>query len=153
LRLSGDPSLNFTAPSVTTSDGTVVPNASVFMTTPFIVYPDTFVAPLPGLWWNPNESGTGYSLDTNHGAVVATIYSYTLDGLPIWYLASGTIDSNNIVTATLYKYRSGQCISCAYMAPADDGNDGTVTIQFTSPTSAIMTLPGRVPFTIVPEDF
>jgi hypothetical protein len=138
---------------VITSDGTVVPNASVFMTTPFTVYSTAFIAPQTGLWWNPNESGTGYSFDTDHGVVVVTIYSYTPQGLPIWYLASGPLDSNNAVTAPMHKFANGQCISCAYIAPTENGDDGTMNVQFTSPTSATMTLPGRAPFTIVPQAF
>ena len=45
-------------------------------------------------------------------------------------------------TATLDKYTGGQCISCAYKAPALAGNDGTITITFTSPTTATVDLPG-----------
>jgi hypothetical protein len=110
-------------------------------------------APKVGLWWNPDESGTGYAFDVKHGVLVATIYSYASDGLPTWYLAFGTIDSNNTVTATLSRYANGQCISCPYMAPTENGNDGTMTIQFTSPYTATMTLPGRAPFMIQPQNF
>jgi hypothetical protein len=47
-----------------------------------------------------------------------------------------------VFTATLDKYTGGQCISCGYMAPALSGNDGTITITFTSPTTATADLPG-----------
>jgi hypothetical protein len=110
-------------------------------------------APKAGLWWNPNESGTGYALDFKHGVMVATIYSFTADGPPTWYLAFGPIDSNNTVTAALSKYADGQCISCSYSAPSANGNDGTISIQFTSPASAVVTLPGRAPFMIYPQGF
>jgi hypothetical protein len=114
--------------------------------------PPTEITPQIGLWWNPNESGSGYAFDVKHGVLVATIYSYTAAGPPIWYLANGAI-TNNSVTAALQKYTGGQCISCAYKAPLVNGSDGSVTITFTSETSATMTLPGRAPFQIVPQAF
>lgn len=106
-----------------------------------------------GNWWNPAEPGTGYALDTRHGVLVMTVYSYNADGIPTWYLASGPI-INNVATLGLDKYRGGQCISCDYSGgPTFIGTEGTVTITFTSPTTATMQLPGGRSFNIVPFDF
>jgi hypothetical protein len=58
-----------------------------------------------------------------------------------WYLGVGPI-TNNVFSATLDKYAGGQCISCAYVAPTLVGNDGTITITFTSPTTATADLAG-----------
>jgi hypothetical protein len=90
---------------------------------------------------NPAESGSGYALDYADGVLAVTLYSYTTAGAPIWYLASGPV-TNNVFSSTLDKYQRGQCISCAYRPTAINGNDGNVSITFTSPTSANMTLPG-----------
>lgn len=109
--------------------------------------------PIAGLWWYEAESGSGYALDVKHGVLVMTVYSYTADGAPIWYLAAGPI-VNNVFTATLDKYRKGQCISCPYPGrPESGGNDGTVTVTFTSNTTATMTLPGGRSVPIVPQPF
>jgi hypothetical protein len=108
--------------------------------------------PQLGLWWNPAESGTGYSLDVKHGVLVVTIYSYTGTGEPIWYLASGPI-TNNSFTATIDKYGGGPCISCTFKANAIRGNDGTISITFTSPITATVTLPGGRTIAIVPLAF
>ncbi len=32
--------------------------------------------PVTGLWWNPNESGSGYGIGVQHGVIVVTMYSY-----------------------------------------------------------------------------
>ena len=108
------------------------------------------ITPQVGLWWNPAESGTGYALDYKHEVLVVTVYSYTTAGEPLWYLASGRV-TNNIFTATLDKYQHGQCISCAYQPAAINGNDGNISIRFTSPTTATMTLPGGRNVPIVPQ--
>jgi hypothetical protein len=114
--------------------------------------PTALIAPQVGLWWNPAESGTGYALDYKHGVLVVTVYSYTTAGAPIWYLAFGPV-INNTFTSTLSKFQNGQCISCAYSLPTINGNDGTISITFTSPTTATMTLPGGRNFQIVPQAF
>ena len=113
----------------------------------------TVVIPQIGLWWNPNESGTGYALDYKHGVLVVTVYSYQQNGAPQWYLAAGPLP-NTTFSATLDKYTGGQCISCAYAGrPSLIGNDGTITINFSSATSATLNLPGGRVTQIQPQAF
>jgi hypothetical protein len=101
--------------------------------------------PTIGLWWSPDEPGTGYNFQVQHGVLVATIYSYTSAGDPIWYLATGPLSnagSGVAVTATLDRYRGGQCVTCTYQPPGLAGNDGSLTITFSSPASANVQFPG-----------
>jgi len=102
-------------------------------------------SPAVGLWANADEIGTGYALDFKHGALVVTVYSYKASGEPQWYIASGPIVGATF-TSRLDKFIGGQCISCAFTgAPAAAGSDGTITILFSSATSATVFLPeGRV---------
>jgi hypothetical protein len=115
------------------------------------------VAFLPqiGVWWNPNESGTGYNFDIKHGTIVITIFTYEANtGHSEWYLSSGAMTDNNTkYTGTLDKYRNGQCISCPYVMPTNIGNDGTISITFTSATSAVLSLPGNRSTNIEPLQF
>jgi len=98
--------------------------------------------PVGGVWWNPNESGSGYGLDFQNGVLLVQIYSFLAGGPAQWYLAAGPM-AGNVFTSTLDKYAGGQCISCAYKDPGPPvGNDGMMTITFTSPTTANVTLPG-----------
>ena len=103
------------------------------------------ISPVPGIWANPNEDGTGYALDYHNGILVLAIYSYQGAGPAQWYLAAGAV-TNNVFTATLDRYTGGQCISCAFTGrPTLAGNDGTITVRFTSSTTATVNLPnGRV---------
>jgi hypothetical protein len=101
--------------------------------------------PFNGMWWNPDESGTGYNVQVQHDVMVMTMFSYTPAGDNVWYYAPGKlVGAGTTVTAsgTLDRYRGGQCASCAYVRPAMVGNDGVFTIVFTSPTTATMNLPG-----------
>jgi hypothetical protein len=110
------------------------------------------ITPATGLWWNPAESGTGYALDVKHGVLVVAVYSFAQPGTSTWYLTSGAI-VNSVFSATLDKYQGGQCISCGYRAPALAGSDGVMTINFSSPTTGTMTLPGGRVFPITPLPF
>jgi len=114
----------------------------------------TDFTPVAGLWANANELGTGYTLEFKHGVLVVAIYAYTSAGAAQWYLASGPVTAN-VFTATLDKYTGGQCISCPFTrSPGPPtGNDGTMTITFTSSTSAIVNLPGGRVTTISPFQF
>ena len=96
---------------------------------------------MPGVWWDPNESGSGYALDYQNGVLIVQVYSYLAGGAAQWYLGAGNV-TNNVFQATLDKYTGGQCISCTYKAPALVGNDGNITLTFTSPTTATVDLPG-----------
>ena len=109
--------------------------------------------PQSGLWANTNELGTGYTLDFKHGVLVVAIYAYTSAGAAQWYLASGPV-AGTTFTATLDRYVAGQCIFCAFTGqPTLTGNDGTITINFSSSTSATVFLPGGRVTQIQPFQF
>jgi hypothetical protein len=113
----------------------------------------TSITPAVGLWWNPTESGTGYTIDVHDGVMAVLVYSYKENGDSEWYLAASRLTNNGrSFTATLNKYRGGQCISCTYTGrPTSPGNDGTITITFSSPTAATVQLPGGRVTSIQPE--
>jgi hypothetical protein len=109
--------------------------------------PPANIIPVAGAYYDPNESGSGFGLDYQNGTLVVEVYSYLQSGAAQWYLSAGPV-VNNAYTGTLDKYTGGQCISCTYAAPTLVGNDGTITITFTSPTTATVDLPGGRHFQI-----
>jgi hypothetical protein len=137
--------------------GAIVPNvATNFAGASASVRPVTAAfTPAVGLWWNPDESGTGYNLDTKHGVLVVTMFTYEATGHSEWYLAAGPLTDNGTkFSATLDKYRGGQCASCPYTGrPTLAGSDGNISITFTSATSAVVSLPNSRTTVIRPQDF
>lgn len=124
-----------------------------------VAQPGGGAAPLPftpfdGLWWNPGESGTGYNIQVQRGVMVATLFSYTPAGDPVWYYATGPLvrAGNGVtVTASLDRYRGGPCVSCGYSPPTAAGNDGVFSIEFSSPTAAMVRMPGGRATRIQPQ--
>jgi hypothetical protein len=141
------------------NDGTSVAELTGYSIPGAVGQPGTGAAPIAfmpfaGLWWNPDESGTGYNIQMQHGVMVATIFSYTAAGDPVWYYAFGPMTnagSGVAVAGTLDKYRDGQCASCAYRLPAAMGSDGAFTMIFSSPTAATVHLPGGRATRIQPQ--
>lgn len=131
-------------------DGTQVMRLSGYTMPGAVSQPAGGVAALPftpfdGMWWNPDESGTGYNLQVQHGVMVVTMFSYSPAGDPVWYYAPGRLSSTGTgvaMTGALDRYRGGQCASCNYMRPSAAGSDGAFSIVFSSPTSATVQLPG-----------
>jgi hypothetical protein len=161
LTFNGVNTVNFSALPVgsgttaITASGTNVPNlatnfagqtgsVSAFQA----ALPAATIVPVAGVWWNPNEPGSGYGIDYQNGVVIIEVYSYLPSGASQWYLAAGPV-VNNVFTGTLDMYTNGQCISCTYKNPGPPvGNAGTITVTFTSPTTAIVDLPGGRHFQI-----
>lgn len=112
----------------------------------------SLIVPNAGLWWNPAESGSGYNFDFKNGILVMTLYSYKTNGESEWYLAFGPVNGATF-TSTLYRYTGGPCIaSCNYTGFPNEIDSGLrVSIQFASPTSAQMTLPGGRVIPIQPQ--
>jgi hypothetical protein len=109
--------------------------------------PPANIVPVAGAYYDPNESGSGFGIDYQNGTLIVEVYSYLQSGAAQWYLSAGPV-VNNVYTGTLDKYTGGQCISCAFVAPTLVGNDGMITITFTSPTTATVDLPGGRHFQI-----
>lgn len=98
--------------------------------------------PAPGLWWNPSESGRGYTIDVQNNVMIVTAYVYTDTGAATWFLAAGLYqESNNTFSAPAGAYTGGQCWGCSYSAP-NGVNAGQVIITFNSPESATLNYPG-----------
>jgi hypothetical protein len=104
--------------------------------------PPAPIVPVAGVYYDPNESGSGFGFDYKNGTLIVEVYSYLPNGPSQWYLSAGPV-VNNVYTGTLDKYTGGQCISCPYVAPTLVGNDGNITITFTSPTTASVDVGGR----------
>ncbi len=100
------------------------------------------ITPKTGMWWNPDESGRGYVLEVSGLTLVVSIYAYDQNGNPLWYLATGSLANNGAeFQAPLYKYSGGQCLACDYTPAVANGDDGAISIQFSSNTAGVITLP------------
>jgi cytochrome c553 len=104
--------------------------------------PPTSTQPQSGYWWNPAEGGRGYTIEVQDNTVFIAAYMYDALGDPIWY-ASGpaTLTGDNTYQGPLIEYSGGQTLTGTYQAPSGTASMGDITVQFSSPTTGLLTLP------------
>lgn len=96
--------------------------------------------PQRGWWWNPAESGRGFSLEVQGSTVFLSGYMYAADGSP-WYLSSGSLVDRSY-QGNWVEYADGQTLGGPYQPPTEiNAAVGAVSIVFTSPEAGLMTLP------------
>ncbi len=105
--------------------------------------------PQTGWWWNPAESGRGFAVEVQGGAMFFAGYMYDPQGNPVWYVATGNMTGSSLYQGVWQQYGNGQILGGNYIAPiVVNSNVGSAVLQFTSPSAAALTLPdGRqIPF-------
>ncbi|MBI3499935.1 MAG: peptidoglycan DD-metalloendopeptidase family protein [Proteobacteria bacterium] len=99
------------------------------------------IDPQSGWWWNPNESGRGFSMERRGNNLFLSTYLYATDGTALWLVSSGAL-SGSTYSGTLQQYAGGQTLDGSYQAPTLLGSSGAISIAFASPTTATLTWPG-----------
>lgn len=100
--------------------------------------------PHDGYWWNPLESGRGWTLESQNETVVITHYAYDQSGRSTFFQnASQWNSATRSLTTTLLGLSGGQCVGCAYVSPVVS-NIGTITFTFTNNTRGRVTYPNGV---------
>ena len=99
--------------------------------------------PESGWWWNESESGRGFALEVQGNKLVIGGYMYDDSGNPIWYLSAGNMTSAMVYQGQWEQYANGQTLTGLYQKPTQvNANVGSITLQFTSRSTAVLTLPG-----------
>jgi alpha-tubulin suppressor-like RCC1 family protein len=98
--------------------------------------------PQAGYWWNPAEGGRGYTIEVQSNMAFIAAYMYDSSGNAVWYAAGpAALTGNNAYVGNWTTYTGGQTLTGSYHAPTGTANAGSLTVQFSSPTAATLTLP------------
>lgn len=96
------------------------------LTSPALAY-----TPESGLWWNPEESGTGYTIEIQDNLMVVTVYGGNPNGEAKWYTAAGLLQGNALFEADLLGFSAVQPIGGHYGGrPTPDPVYGRLKIVF-----------------------
>jgi hypothetical protein len=96
--------------------------------------------PRTGWWWNPSESGRGFSMELQGDHMFIGAYMYDASGNPVWYVADALMQSPSSFTGPLLQFAGGQTLGGTYRAPGAPASVGSLTLQFTSSEQALVTL-------------
>jgi len=96
-------------------------------------------APQTGLWWNPNESGTGYAMEFQGDRSFVVAFVYNSDSTPIWYLSAVPMTSPTLLQSQWTQYCCGETVNGPYQSDQIAGTAGNFTMQFSSVTNGTLT--------------
>jgi hypothetical protein len=99
--------------------------------------------PKTGWWWNPAESGSGYSVEVQGDQAFVVAFMYDESGNPIWYFTAGPMSSPTHFEGDWLEFYGGQTLSGLYRPPATPRNLGRVTIDFAAFDDATITFTER----------
>ena len=98
--------------------------------------------PENGWWWNPQESGRGFFIEWQGDWADLAGYMYDDAGNPVWYISVFQTPDTRQFSGAWWSYANGQSMGGAYQAPTQTSNNvAPVTVRFSAPDTAIMTLP------------
>jgi alpha-tubulin suppressor-like RCC1 family protein len=107
--------------------------------------PPTASQPQTGWWWYPSEGGRGYSVEVQGNSAFIASYMYDANGNPVWYASGPAALVNDVYQGEWLSYVGGQTLTGSYQSPTGASAAGALTIQFSSPTTGLLSLPnGRV---------
>ncbi len=105
------------------------------------------ITPESGFWYNPNESGTGISIEITDNFLFLAAYGFDGLGNATWYTAGNFMTSDRNFTAGLASFRNGQSFGGLYNGPptylGDTGGQVTIAFDGNDETKATITWFGR----------
>lgn len=88
--------------------------------------------PITGLWWNANESGWGQTMTQQYDLIFTTIFTYSADKTPLWYVGTCTIVGDTC-SAKLYRTTGGNPVVKSWIKDSVSLTEaGTMDMKFTS---------------------
>jgi hypothetical protein len=110
-----------------------------------ITAPPVAGVPESGWWWNENEAGRGFFMEWQGDTLDIAGYMYDDNGNSVWYLTVGAIGgtpSARSFTGNWWSYTGGQTLTGPWRQNTrSNSNVAPLTVTFSGPDTALMTLP------------
>ena len=101
------------------------------------------VAPQSGWWWNPTQSGRGFSIELQGNNLFMAGYLYADDGRATWLVSGGAMTNSSTYGGPLLAFGGGQTLSGPYKpSTLANPNVGNLTLQFSDASHGTLTWPG-----------
>jgi hypothetical protein len=96
--------------------------------------------PLTGWWWNPDESGRGYSIEVQGNSLFFVGFMYEASGRPVWYFSAGPVGADpTTYSGPLLQFANGQTMTGPYQPPGAPTPIGKLDIAFTGENAGTLT--------------
>jgi hypothetical protein len=111
-------------------------------------------APQTGWWWNPDQSGRGFSIEVQGTRAFFAAYEYDVSGRSTWNIASGSTSlDGSLISGDVLAVSGGQTLGGPYNGFPQVSTVGPITLTFADASHGTMVWPGgtvpieRQPFT------
>ena len=117
------------------------------------------VEPYNGVWYNPQQSGSGYSIEVQKGKVFGIYYGYDAEGKPLWLTFLGDLVESEeagimwTLDADLTKMQNGNCLNCDYQTPEVADFQSTIHIDFKQANYASVKVDNGAVQNMIPIDY
>lgn len=102
--------------------------------------------PETGIYWNPAESGRGYSMEVANGVASIGVFHYDKNGEPTWHLVVAPLDADSgAATGAFTSYRGGQTLNGPFKALTSVVDEGRFRATFDSSCGGSVAFPGMDP--------
>ena len=91
-----------------------------------------------GLWWNPAESGWGLNTTHQGNVLFATLFTYAVDGQPLWLVASNLIGIGENTFSGLLFHTHGPPFNQVPWSPIGFDQVGTMMIAWDTAETAMV---------------
>ncbi|MDH5264954.1 MAG: hypothetical protein OEX21_09420, partial [Betaproteobacteria bacterium] len=99
--------------------------------------------PQTGWWWNPAESGRGFSIESSGNNLFMAAYLYDVSGRSTWHVAVGpTSLDGSVFSSQLLTFGSGVTLTGAYRANAPLPGPGAISLTFDDAQHGTLVWPG-----------
>jgi hypothetical protein len=115
--------------------------------------------PHNGMWYNPDQSGSGMTLDIQDGKLFGVVFGYDDDGKSRWWTFVNDLspsDEPNIMwtlNADLMQFENGNSFNNDYVFPTQTDYEGQISLKFTQKNHALYSINGGEEQNIVPIIF
>jgi len=96
-----------------------------------------------GWYWSPQESGRGFFIEEDAGAVYMAAFHFGAAGDATWFVGLGRHDGNAL-QSPMHTFANGQTLTGAYVAPTSTPSPGNLRLDFAAPGAVTLTWPGGV---------
>ena len=93
-----------------------------------------------GFWYNPTQTGRGYSIEQRGQNLFVSYYVYDATGNATWFVTNCPLNGTSC-SGSMSAYKGGVTLSSLSSNLVANGSVGTATLNFSTPTSATLTWP------------
>lgn len=104
--------------------------------------PATPTQPETGVYWNPGESGRGYTIETRNGVATIGVFHYDDAGNPMWHLVVSPIAADGKLSGDFLTYVGGQTLAGPWKAATPVQPAGKFGGSFQTACQGTIAFPG-----------